>query len=69
MRVRSRALGNGALDCQSHLENWLYLANNEPYKGCGGDTGGSCGVGEGNAGGNEGNAQGPDRGSWDGPRG
>lgn len=73
MRVRSRALGNGALDRQSYLENWLYLANSDPYDGCGGGTGGNCGVGEGNGGGNgtgnEGNGQGPDRGSWDGPRG
>ena len=51
MRVRSRALGNGTFDRQSYLENWLYLASNDPYD-CAGGGGGNCGVGEGGGGGN-----------------
>lgn len=51
MRVRSRVLGNGTFDRQSYLENWLYLASNDPYD-CAGGGGGNCGVGEGGGGGN-----------------
>ena len=51
LQMRDRVKGAQAMDRQSYLENWLYLAAGNGYD-CGGGSGsGNCGNGLGNGGG------------------
>ena len=49
LRARSNAVADYAMDRQTYLKEWLYLAQNGNYD-CG-SGGGNCGVGVGNGGG------------------